>query len=121
MGIDRERECALEQNVALDAHAERKLQLLHLCEAESAKLGIAEIGEAEQCIAVLIELGREPGADAQRVEELHNRHMIETAATTICEQALAQLRYHEDHAALPSTVSIEILDGASWSGRKPRI
>jgi hypothetical protein len=82
---------------------------------------MAEVGEAEQGIAVLIELGREPGADAQWVEELHHRHMIETAASAICEQALAQFRCHEDHAALPSTVSIEILDGASASGRKPRI
>src|SRR5262249_50381812 len=117
--IDRQRESAFEQDVALDAHAEGKLHRLHLRKAEGTELGLAEIGETEQGIAVLVELGREPGADAERVEELYQGHVGEAATATVGEQALVQSLRKQDHATLRSS---DCSSSDSWaSGRKPRM
>src|SRR5579859_809256 len=74
-----EQEFALEQDVAANGHAEGKLQRLHLVEDEGPELGFAVVGKAEQRIAVLIKLGRKPGADTERIEELDHGNVIETA------------------------------------------
>ena len=92
---------------------------LHLREAERAELRLGEMGETEQRVAILIELAREPGADAERIEELHDRHMVEAAAAAVGEQALAQVLREQDHATLLS--SGDSSSDASASGRKPRI
>lgn len=77
--------------------------------------GIAEIGEAEERIAIRIQLGREPDAFAQRVEELDDGHMVGTAIAAIGEQSLAQVVGQEDHAAL---LSFAGSPAVSVSGRK---
>src|SRR3546814_1834299 len=73
LGIDGDRERTLEQDVALDAHAERQAQGRHFRQAERSQFGLAEIGETEQGVAVLVEFGRQPGADAERLEEADDR------------------------------------------------
>src|SRR3546814_1646597 len=95
--------CALpifEQDVALDAHAERQAQGRHFRQAERSQFGLAEIGETEQGVAVLVEFGRQPGADAERIEEADDGDMIAVARPAVGEQALAQLRREQVHAAL---------------------
>jgi hypothetical protein len=82
-------------------------------------MGFAEIGETEQGVAVLVELGREPGADAEWVEELHHGYVVEAATATVGKQALVQSLRKQDHATLRSSDSSSS-DG--WaSGRKLRM
>src|SRR3546814_12342555 len=66
LGIDGDRERTLEQDVALDAHAERQAQGRHFRQAERSQFGLAEIGETEQGVAVLVEFGRQPGRSEER-------------------------------------------------------
>src|SRR3546814_15521527 len=61
LGIDGDRERTLEQDVAREAHAERQAQGRHFRQAERSQFGLAEIGETEQGVAVLVEFGRQPG------------------------------------------------------------
>src|SRR5262249_61608431 len=97
--IDREREFALERDIALDAHAKGELQRLHFSETERSKLGLAEVGQTEYRVAVLIEPGRNPGADAERIEELHHRNLIETPVAAVAAAAIAHDILEADHAS----------------------
>src|SRR3546814_5951764 len=92
LGIDGDRERTLEQDVALDAHAERQAQGRHFRQAERSQFGLAEIGVTEQGVAVLVEFGRQPGADAERIEEADDGYMIAVAGPAVGESALALLR-----------------------------
>src|SRR5579884_2465542 len=99
---DRDREIAGEENVALDPHAEGQDNRSEFLDRETAQFRMAEIGEAEERVAIGVQLGRKPDAFAQRVEELDDRHMVSAAFKPIGEQALAQIVGQEDHAALLS-------------------
>src|SRR3546814_8452821 len=112
------RELTREQDVALDAHAERQAQGRHFRQAERSQFGLAEIGETEQCVAVLVEFGRQPGADAERIEEADDGDMIAVARTAVGEQALAQLRSEQVHAALRASEVSSSSEAGSASGRK---
>lgn len=84
IGGDRERAC--EEDVAFDMHAERQLERGKFLETERSKLRIAKVGETEASVVVRVELGREPGADADRIEEFDHRHMVEATLATIGEK-----------------------------------
>src|SRR3546814_12681130 len=64
--------------VALYAEAIGKPYRGDLRQAEASKLGTAEtkVGEAEQGVAVIGKLGREPCRRPHRVEQLDHRHRV---------------------------------------------
>ena len=118
IGPGRDRIKALEQDVALDAETHRQAGGDHFGEAEGAELGFAEIGQAEQGVAVLVKFGHEPDAFAERVEELHHGDVIGVAVPAVGQELLAQFVGEEDHAALLSIAGSA--DSASPSaGTKP--
>src|SRR3546814_13449721 len=55
LGIDGELERTLEQDVALDAHAERQAQGRPLRQAERSQFGTGAIGKTEQGVAAPLE------------------------------------------------------------------
>src|SRR5690606_28812552 len=102
-------------------HAEGQLDRRHFLEREIAELGLADIGKAEERIAISVELGGEPDTFAERIEEFHHRHVVAIALAAVGEKLLAPFVGQEDHAALLSiTASLSSADCSS-SGRKERI
>ena len=81
-GPDREAERRREAQIALDAEAERQFDACDFGKAETSEFGGAEteIGKAEQCVAVLIKLGREPGRGTKRAEQFDDGHGVEALA-----------------------------------------
>ena len=65
LGPDRDRIAPLEVQIPLDPHAEGQPNRCHLAQRPGAELRIAQIGEAEQDVAVFVELGGKPGACAE--------------------------------------------------------
>src|SRR3546814_18820189 len=61
---------------------------------------------------------RQPGADAERIEEADDGDMIAVARTAVGEQALAQLRSEQVHAALRASEVSSSSEAGSASGRK---
>src|SRR5690606_20912595 len=67
-------------------------------------------------VAVVIQFGCQPVPFAQRIEELHDRHMIGVALAAIGEELRAQFVGQEDHAAL---LSIAAAPGSLPSAPSP--
>src|SRR5690606_32309549 len=113
LGIDREREAALERQFAFDAETEREPYGLQFSEAETAKLGIAEakVGKPEQGVAVRIQFGRQPCRGTHGIEQLAYRRGVRlgsagalggAAGYVIGAQRQAKLGRKQDHAAILS-------------------
>src|SRR3546814_10818093 len=83
-GPDRQRMRARKAEVALYAEAIGKPYRGDLRQAEASKLGTAEtkVGEAEQGVAVIGKLGREPCRRTHRVEQLDHRHRVRSEEHT---------------------------------------
>ncbi|MBB4373500.1 hypothetical protein GGD63_006323 [Bradyrhizobium sp. cir1] len=58
------------EKIALDSHAERRTDGHHLCQTERPPFGFTQISQAEQCVAVGIELGRKPDSRTEWIENL---------------------------------------------------
>ncbi len=67
---------------------------------------LAEIRQAEHDVAILIQLGSEPDAFTEGIEELHDRDVILIALATIGQQAVVLCACQEDHAAALRSVSL---------------
>ncbi len=100
----RNRYIRLKQYVALDAHSEREANGREFFEWKAAQFRIAEIGKAEQNVAVRIELDCEPDALTERIEEFDDRYVVDVALTAVGKQAFALFGCQEDYAALLSPV-----------------
>lgn len=72
----RDREHSLEEEVTFDPEAERQADRHHFGEAKRAEFRLAEVGEAEQCVAIRVEFGGKPDAFAERVEEFDDRDVV---------------------------------------------
>lgn len=70
LGPDRDREPPLEMQIPFDSHAKGQPDRRHLAQRPGAELRVAQIGESEEDISVLIELGGQPGALAEGVSTL---------------------------------------------------
>src|SRR3546814_8737767 len=88
-----------------------------LRQAEASKLGTAEtkVGEAEQGVAVIGKLGREPCRLTHRVEQLDHRHRVRRGLPVavgcaprdvICAQGVAEFRSEEHTSELQSLMRI---------------
>src|SRR3546814_18890478 len=102
---------ARKAEVALYAEAIGKPYRGDLRQAEASKLGTAEtkVGEAEQGVAVIGKLGREPCRRTHRVEQLDHRHRVRRGLPVavgcaprdvICAQGVAEFGGKENHAAI---------------------
>ena len=122
LGIDRDRQCGLKQDVALDPETERQARRGEFGKAAGAQLRTseAEIGKAEQRVAVRLHLGDEPGARADGIEEFHHGHMIDIALPPIGEQPVAQIVGQQDHATLLSQAGSPAIAWPASSGAKAR-
>src|SRR5690606_2784184 len=103
-----------EEQVAFDAEAERQARPGKFGEAEPAQLGAAEaeVGEAEQRVAVAVEFARQPCRRTNGIEQLDHRRGVVAGRAFALGGVGAQRRTlrgrQEGHAAaLPSPASAQ--------------
>ena len=116
---DRDREHAGKKHVPLDPHAEGEPDRLQFTEAPAAEFRIADVGETEHDVAVLIQLGREPDARAKGIVEFHDGNVINIALPAIGEELRALCAGQEDHAAALRLKGLSCGSARSSSGRCP--
>ena len=112
--------CKAMKGVADRYPEDREAQILYaLSVLGSSSYHDPNLTSDKAAVAILIKLASEPGADAERIEELHDRHMVEAAAAAVGEPALAQVLREQDHATL--LLSADSSSEARASGRKRRM
>ncbi|OWK21427.1 hypothetical protein AJ88_23440 [Mesorhizobium amorphae CCBAU 01583] len=61
---------------------------------------IVKLRQAEQYVAVGLELGSEPGADTDRIEELDHWNVVATGLAAISEKLFTLIRRQQGHGGL---------------------
>ena len=114
---DRDREIPGEEQIPLDPHAEGQPDPTQLFQAPRAEFGVADIGQAEHDVAALIQLGGEPDARAEGIEEFDDGDVIGAALPAIGEELRTLGTGQEDHAAILRSVPMASASSPSAKAR----